>query len=73
MSIVKIKKVLDTFDIPKEFRIDKSTYVSNSEKFFENHIARVESEIGSNQVKKAYYRNMVKAMNVLKKMKLTKK
>jgi hypothetical protein len=69
MKLQEIKKFVREFPMPETLVLDKATKITDFEKFFESHIAFMESKNNPKRIKMIHYERVLKAIKLLRENK----
>lgn len=65
MGLEDVKSFFESVVIDSEIVVDKATKIVNFDKFYQSHLAGINSN-SSRNVKNVYYHRLIKVMNILK-------
>lgn len=69
MKLQEIKKFVREFPMPESLQLNKCSNITDLNKFFESHIANMESPNNPKKIKMLHYERVVKAIKLLRENK----
>ena len=72
MKLAKIKKFISENQLPKEIRLNQASNITDVAKFFDSHIATMESDGNSRRIRILHYYRVIKVIEMIKEKGLVK-